>query len=99
MLITVKYHGPTDFTGSRWSATMETPSAYSDQSIRCYEHFQYGEEDGSKSAAQKVINRWEDMVAIDRSGYEGSWSVEYLGQTHKYDHIFKAVWTYAKDCV
>ena len=97
LLITVKYHGPTNHRGSKWSATMASPSDGGRDSLRVYEPFQYGAEDGSKMAAEKAIAKWESLTGLDREKYPGSWSVELVGVTHNHLHIFKPTWAYDKE--
>ena len=97
MLITVKYHGPTNYRGSRWSATMQSPSGAGNDTIRVYQAYLYGEQSGATLSAQKVIAKWEEMCGLSRENHPGEWSVELVGNTHDYQIIYKATWTYDND--
>ena len=97
MLITVKYHGPTNYRGSRWSATMQSPSGAGNDTIRVYQAYLYGEQSGATLSAKRVIDKWESMCGLSRENHPGSWSVEAVGNTHDYLIIFKPTWTYDND--
>tara|TARA_R110002051_G_scaffold222516_1_gene286076 strand:- start:670 stop:987 length:318 start_codon:yes stop_codon:yes gene_type:complete len=98
MLISVKYHGATNHRGSKFIATMESPSGSGSDSIRCSAPFDYSnDKSGGLKAAEKVIAKWESIANLDRSKYPGSWSVECIGSTHNYATIFKPTWTYDGD--
>lgn len=95
MLISVKYHGATSRRGSKFTATIESPSMSSSDAISCSAPFDYSnDKTGGLKAAEKVIAKWESIANLDRSKYTGSWSVECIGSTHKHITIYRPKWTY-----
>ncbi len=91
ILISVKYHGPTNHRGSRWIATM---SDCEGGNLASTEPFAYGESDGSEEAALKVLTKWDDRAEFTARVSAGNWVTTRIGETHDHVLIFTAVFKY-----
>tara|TARA_E500000305_G_C3839434_1_gene151081 strand:- start:136 stop:468 length:333 start_codon:yes stop_codon:yes gene_type:complete len=107
MIVSVKYHGPTNHMGSRWSADLEAPSNHWSESpacksytLRSYSSFDYGDDpsSGALKAVMSVLNKWEDMaqITIQDKTRKGEWIAKFIGQTHDHIHIWQGKWVYAE---
>ena len=94
ILISVKYHGPTNHRGSKWCATME---GFDGDKIRASEPYAYGDSNGSKEAAFKVLEKWDGMAEFTARVSDGDWEVTEIGTTHDHNLIFTAVFRYEGD--
>jgi len=91
ILISVKYFGPTNHRGSKWVATMADTD---DSKLRASEHYAYGDSNGCREAALKVLAKWDDMADFTARVSAGDWVVEEVGCTHDHNFIFTAVFKY-----
>ena len=91
ILISVKYFGPTNHRGSKWVATMadSVPGK-----VRASEPYAYGDSNGSKEAALKVLAKWDNDSAFSSKVSAGEWVVNEIGTTHDHNLIFTAVFKY-----
>ena len=86
IVITVKYNGPTNTRGSRWTATMSDNRG---GKISCTNPFLYGNEDGSQDAALKVLLKWADNVNLERTD-ASDWIIKRIGEDYRGDLIYTA---------
>ena len=82
IIITVKYNGPTNTRGSRWTATMSDNQG---GKLSCSNPFLYGNEDGSQDAALKVLLKWADSVSLGKE-----WTLKRVGEDYRGDIIYTA---------
>jgi hypothetical protein len=94
ILISVKYHGPTTHRGSKWVATMADSDG---GKLRASAPFDYGDTDGSMSAAVKVLYKWDDDADFSSRVSPGQWVFDIVGTTHDNHLIITAVFKYDGD--
>ena len=101
IIISAKYHGPTNHRGSRWIATMADSS---NGKVRLTLGYDYGNRNGTDAAltyrdegwqaAYDVVQKWDRSCNFSARVRPGRWHVEPIGQDHRGEHIFKATFKY-----
>jgi len=87
LVINVKYHGPTNHRGSRWTATMAV--SFSGEKLRASAPFQYGDSDGSEDAVVALLKRWDERV-IGLGCAAKDWTFARIGTDHRGEEVFTA---------
>ena len=94
ILINVKYHGPTNYTGSRWIATMQhgvvDGRAVKLRASRGYDHADKDGHDGKLEACQRLIDKWDAKYFSEYP--DRTWRFEFIGCDHRGEYIYTARW-------
>jgi len=85
IIINVKYQGPTNHRGSRWTATMS--AGFSGNKLRATVPFEYGENDGSDEAVKALLRRWDSASGVCA---DLDWVVSRIGTDHRGEEVFTA---------
>ena len=91
IIISAKFHGPTNHRGSRWIATMADSS---NGKVKATKGYDYGTRDDGWQAAYDVVQKWDRSCNFSAQVSPGRWHVEPIGQDHRGEQIFKAIFKY-----
>lgn len=85
IIVSVKYQGPTNHRGSRWTATMSDNRGGKLRATAPYDYV--AEEAGREEAVERVLAKWVANTGISTNNF----TITCCGEDHRGESIYRCV--------